>query len=76
MSPAEHLTGTSLTANQSLTLGNCQQHSAKHVHFDIEDCRQQRSSLYALFHSVSGKLVIAKYHLFITTYLSVLSVLF
>lgn len=71
MFPAEHLTGTSLAANHTLTLGNCQQDSsAKHVHFDIEDCGQQQSSLSALSHSVSEKLVIIKYHLFITTYFS------
>lgn len=72
MFPGEHLTGTSLTANHSLTLGNCQQESsAKHVRFDIEDCGQQQSSLSALCHSVSEKSVITKYHLFITTYFSV-----
>jgi len=72
MSPVEHLTGTSLTANHSLTLANCQQDSsAKHVHSDTEDCGQQQSRLSALCHSVSEKLVITKYHLFLTTCLSV-----
>lgn len=44
--------------------------SAKHVSSD-GDCGQQQSSLSPLCHSVPEKLVITKYHLFITTYFSV-----
>lgn len=45
--------------------------SAKHVSFGGGDCGQQQSSLSPLRHSVPEKLVITKYHLFITTYFSV-----